>query len=60
MYIYCVVEEQIWWRIKHSVWTFEAEMSTDKQAEMLRKHLDETEVQRKELGWRHKFINMDF
>lgn len=55
-----MVEEQIWWRIKHSVWTFEAEMSTDKQAEMLRKHLDETEVQRKELGWRHKFTNMDF
>lgn len=56
-----MVEEQIWWRIKHAVWTFKARChQTSKQKCQESIWTFETELHRRELGWRHKFINMDF
>jgi hypothetical protein len=56
-----MVEEQIWWRSKRSVWTFKARChQTSRQKCQESIWTFETEVQRRKLGWRHKFINMDF
>lgn len=56
-----MVEEQIWWRIKHAVWTFKARChQTSKQKCQESIWTFETELHRRELGWRHKLINMDF